>query len=239
MTQLEATPYQPPTPPSRAKIYAALAKAQAMMTGAKKDAANSHFRSKYATLEAVIEAVRPALSANGISFYQDVETDGAKVTCYTTLGHESGEEIVSRPMSAEAKGKGPQEIGSTETYLRRYQLMALCGIAPEDDDGEAAHGRQGEQTQASRTQAQQAAKQQTTKTQAAAQGPTNPPNGVIKPDEAAELRKRLTEMIKREGHDAEAIKAWCVNRGYPDSSAKLNAEQLTELIEFLTQKESA
>lgn len=234
----ETTPHQPPAPArTLGKIAGALAKAQAVMTGAKKDAKNSHFRNSYATLEAVIGAVREPLSSNGVAFFQWFETDGTKVTNYTMLIHaESGEYLESGPASAESKGKGPQEIGSTVTYLRRYQLMAMCGIAPEDDDGEAAHGRQPEQAQP-RPQAQQSNKQQPAEQQPTAQGPK--PAATTKPDEAAELRKHLTDLIKREGFDPGAIKAWCENRGYPDSSAKLNAEQLTELIEYLTKKESA
>ena len=229
----EVTP-QPTLIPSTGKIALALAKAQGQMTGAKKDASNSHFRSKYATLEAVIDAVRPALSAHGIAFVQRIETSGTTATCYTTLYHESGESLDSGPMSAEAKGKGAQEIGSATTYLRRYQLMAMAGIAPEDDDGETAQGRPPQQGQ--QTQPQQDSKQPA-KPKPTAQGPK--PAATTKPDEAAELRKQLTDLIKREGFAPEAIKAWCVNRGYPDSSAKLNAEQLTELIAYLTQKESA
>ncbi len=215
-----ATPYVP-TQPGYAKLAMALAKAQAVMGGAKKDATNPHLKSKYADLASVWEACRDPLTSNGLAVVQFPEADGAKVTVKTMLLHESGEHLETS-ISATAKDSSPQSIGSVITYLRRYSLSAMVGIAPEDDDGESA--------QPSKPQANQPPK--------ATQQGNKPPASVVKPDEAAELRKHLTGLIEREGFDPKAIKAWCVNREYPDSSAKLNAEQLTELIEYLTKKES-
>jgi hypothetical protein len=210
--------------PSYGKLALALSKAQGVMAGAKKDATNPHLKNKYADLASVWDACREPLSKNELAVVQMPEADGKKVRLRSMLIHSSGE-FLETTAEAEAKDASPQSIGSVLTYLRRYTLSAMVGIAPEDDDGEAA--------QPNRPQPHQSNKQ----SQPTAQGPK--PAATIKPDEAAELRKHLGDLIKREGFDPEAIKAWCVNRGYPDSSAKLNAEQLTELIEYLTKKESA
>jgi hypothetical protein len=234
---LEAIAYQPPQPRTFGKIAGALAKAQGVMTGAKKDATNSHFRNSYATLEAVIEAVREPLSSNGIAFFQWFETDGTKVTNYTMLIHsESGEYLESGPASAESKGKGPQEIGSTVTYLRRYQLMAMAGIAPEDDDGEAAHGRQPEQAQA-RPQAQQGAKPTAQASKPAATVKEQEPKAPKPPksdEEVEQLMDATLAEIRRSNCPQELFEDWASSKGYPTIRAKMSAEQLRDALAYLS-----
>lgn len=119
------------------ELAGALAKAQANTKGALKGSTNPHFKSKYADLESVVEACLPALNAAGIAVIQSPETDGQRVTVVTLLTHSSGQ-WVKGEASAEARDAGPQAIGSCITYLRRYALAAMAGVAPEDDDGEAA-----------------------------------------------------------------------------------------------------
>jgi hypothetical protein len=114
--------------------------AQSEIEGAIKDSANPFFKSKYADLASVWEACRKALTKNGIAVVQSPSADGAKVSVTTLLCHESGE-WVSGVLTATAKDDSPQSLGSCVTYLRRYGLAALAGVAPEDDDGEAAQGR--------------------------------------------------------------------------------------------------
>jgi hypothetical protein len=125
---------------SIASLSAALAKAQGQIEGAKKDSNNSHFKAQYADLASVWDACRKALSANGLAVVQIPGRSGEDVTVTTTLTHSSGEWIsgivYARPMKADAQG-----IGSVITYLRRYSLAAMVGVAPEDDDGNAASGR--------------------------------------------------------------------------------------------------
>ena len=122
-----------------AKIAAALAAAQAELHGPTKDATNPHFKSKYADLANVVEACRP-LNRPGIAILQPVRADGAQVTVTTLLLHSSGEWL-SADLTMTAKDASPQAIGSAITYGRRYALLAMVGLAPEDDDGEAAQGR--------------------------------------------------------------------------------------------------
>ncbi len=123
------------------KIAAQLAKAQGEIEGASKDAKNPHFNSKYADLASIVGACRAALAKHGIAYLQSASADGNLVKMTTLLIDASGEWIESDPLQVQAKDAGPQSVGSCLTYLRRYQLAAMVGIAPEDDDAEAAEGR--------------------------------------------------------------------------------------------------
>lgn len=126
------------------EIAAALAKAQAEIQNASKDAKNPAFKRdgkelRYATLTSVWEACREALTKNGIAVVQCPGTNGdGSVTMTTVLMHSSGQwmrsEMVCKPMQPTAQG-----IGSVITYLRRYALSSMAGVAPDDDDdGNAA-----------------------------------------------------------------------------------------------------
>ncbi len=100
---------------------------------------------RYATLAAVMEAITPALAANGLALVQEAELDDATVTVAATLIHESGETIEFAPLAMPlGNQRTPQAVGSALTYNRRYQLTALFGLAPDDDDGEAASQRHGQ-----------------------------------------------------------------------------------------------
>jgi hypothetical protein len=119
-------------------IAAALSKAQSEMGKALKDAANPHFKSKYADLSSVTGACMPALNANGIAVVQPFYDDESGRYVKTILIHgASGETLECRVPLIVAKND-MQGFGSAATYARRYGLMAMTGIAPEDDDGNAA-----------------------------------------------------------------------------------------------------
>lgn len=119
-------------------IAAAFVKAKRTFGPALKDKNNPHFKSKYADLGACIEAVEEALLVNGIAFYQETFDDATGVTVETVFLHESGETMRCGKLHVPAAKQDPQGYGSALTYCRRYSLMAACGIAPEDDDGNAA-----------------------------------------------------------------------------------------------------
>ena len=124
---------------SVAGLAAALAKAQGQMKGAVKDSANPFFKSKYADLASVVEAIRAAFSANGLSYIQTVEpSEKDEVRVETTLLHASGEWISCGVLSLPVSKVDAQGYGSALTYARRYSLSAAVGVAPEDDDGNAA-----------------------------------------------------------------------------------------------------
>lgn len=122
------------------EIAAALAKAQGAMDNAAKDRSNPAFKSKYADLASVREATSGPLSSNGIAVLQAAATTADGVTVETRFVHASGQ-WVACTVGAVPKAYDPQSVGSAITYLRRYGLMSMAGIAPEDDDGNAASGR--------------------------------------------------------------------------------------------------
>lgn len=126
------------TETKHASIAAALAKAQSEMGKALKDANNPHFKSKYADLSSVTGACMPALNANGIAVIQPFHDDETGRYVKTILIHgATGETLECRVPLIVAKND-MQGFGSAATYARRYGLMAMAGIAPEDDDGAAA-----------------------------------------------------------------------------------------------------
>ena len=120
------------------KIAQAFVKAKKEFSPALKDKTNPAFRSKYADLGACLEAVNDALLNNGIALYQETFDVESGVTVETVLLHESGETMRCGKLHVPAAKQDPQGYGSALTYARRYSLMAACGIAPEDDDGNAA-----------------------------------------------------------------------------------------------------
>jgi hypothetical protein len=119
-------------------IATALVKAQKAFGPALKTASNPHFKSRYADLAACVEAVIGGLNDNGIALIQKCYdcTDGVMVE--TMFVHESGEMLECGILHVPAAKHDPQGYGSALTYARRYSLMAACGIAPEDDDANAA-----------------------------------------------------------------------------------------------------
>jgi hypothetical protein len=119
-------------------IASAFVKAQADFGPALKTNTNPHFKSKYAGLDACVEAVIDALHKHGIGLMQRTLPCESGVTVETVFIHTSGETMSSGPLHVPASKNDPQGHGSALTYARRYSLMAACGIAPEDDDGNAA-----------------------------------------------------------------------------------------------------
>lgn len=119
-------------------IATALVKAQKAFAPALKSSTNPHFKSKYADLSACVEAVVDSLNDNGIFLNQQTSESDSGVIVETVFIHESGELLNCGKLHVPASKQDPQGYGSALTYARRYSLMAACGIAPEDDDGEAA-----------------------------------------------------------------------------------------------------
>ena len=124
------------------KIAAAFVKAQKEFAPALKTSTNPAFRSKYVSLDGCIEAVIDALNSNGIALLQPTHDCESGVTVETLFLHESGQTMSGGKLHVPASKQDPQGYGSALTYARRYSLMAACGIAPEDDDGNAASNQQ-------------------------------------------------------------------------------------------------
>ena len=209
-----------------AQLAEALSKAQANIAGAVKDSDNPFFHSKYADLSSVQDACRDALAANKLSVVQTPATSFASeavietvqkagseprnrvkvattVEMTTTLFHASGE-WVSGTVSAMLANADPQSIGSAITYLRRYGLSAMVGVAQVDDDGNAASG----------------AKVEPQKATAAQLPPTNLPNTTTASllTLTDEQQSRLKGLMQQHGVKASAVKKQ-IEKSYPIKSA--------------------
>lgn len=112
-----------------ADLASGLSKAQAEIKNPQKNRENPHFKSKYADLGAVLDAIRPAFSKNGLSLVQLTKGD----LLITMIVHDSGQWLRSvAPIQPDREGI--QAYGSARTYLRRYEAQSIAGIAAEDDD---------------------------------------------------------------------------------------------------------
>lgn len=117
------------------KISQALVKFQSQLKPVTKDSENPFFKSAYADLSSILQAVVPVLSANGLAVVQPMKVQDGVTILSTNIIHESGESISSEmilPSHAD-----PQKYGSLISYYKRYQLQALLGIATKDEDDDA------------------------------------------------------------------------------------------------------
>jgi hypothetical protein len=120
------------------ELFTALTLAQAEMENASKDKNNPFFKSKYADLNSVMGAIKPALAKHGLAFVQvchDAE-NAAKVE--TIIVHADGQQFSAGCVSVPVSKADAQGYGSALTYARRYSLAAAFGVGAEDDDGNAA-----------------------------------------------------------------------------------------------------
>jgi hypothetical protein len=178
-----------------ADLAASLAKAQSEMGAVHKDQDNPYFRSKFAGLSTVWEAVKPALTKNGLSIVQMPGSDERGYFVQTQLLHSSGQWIRSTTYMKPAK-EDPQGIGSLISYARRYALQAMVMACPDDDDGEAAMGRTAPQKPAEASKPAQ--KVETPK--AKASKPTEPAvESGDKPKFNGESHQQLFQKLMAEG----------------------------------------
>jgi hypothetical protein len=112
----------------------ALVAAQMEMQNPAFDSQNPHFRSRFASLAAVRNAVIPTLAKHGIGVLQNLTTTETGVACETILLHSSGQVMRLGPLSMPATKPDAQGFGSAATYARRYALMAVAGVVGDDDD---------------------------------------------------------------------------------------------------------
>lgn len=122
-----------------AELYKALAVAQGQIQAAdaSSEADMGTYKYKYADLAACLEVIRKPLSENGLCLIQIPSLNGTEVLMQTVIGHESGQSI-SCTMSMQSEKGSPQAIGATMTYLRRYSLCSMLGVAQFDDDAASA-----------------------------------------------------------------------------------------------------
>jgi hypothetical protein len=173
----------------RSALAKAMAKAQGDLGPVLKDKTNPAFKSKYADLGAVLEAILPALNRAGLSLIQSPSYDGSLVGVTSVLLHESGEWMEATLHMKPVK-MDPQGIGSCITYARRYAALAIAGAAPEDDDGNAAS--------AAPDRGQRVVKVDV--------GPVDMPSGMTNRD-AKDLHGKLARGIDNCG-SLDALKSW-------------------------------
>ena len=122
----------------RNDLIKALIKAYSEITSAEFDKVNPHFKSKYASLESVIKAVKPSLVKHGI-LYRQVSKYTENGICIETIFHGHGAELPTGEIFLPVDKRTAQGFGSALTYARRYSLSLACGIgSEEDDDGNQA-----------------------------------------------------------------------------------------------------
>lgn len=125
--------------PEHKTVYAALLAAQQEMGPIHKTSTNPAFRSKYADLGAVIEVITDTLTKNGLLFLQPLGIEDGQQVLRTIIKHPSSDtQIESTAILVCKDPTNPQAIGGAITYFRRYSLLSLLGLAPEDDDGQRA-----------------------------------------------------------------------------------------------------
>lgn len=120
------------------KICAAYVAAFAELEAATKTASNPHFKSKYADLPAVIDAIKPHLSKHGLAFMQMPKPSDGGVSIETVLIHSSGDKLSMGVLFVPANKQDAHGFASALTYARRLALMTCFGLPQEDDDGNAA-----------------------------------------------------------------------------------------------------
>lgn len=122
-------------------LMGAMLKVQGTVDGVRKDSKNPHFRSSYASLESVVDTIRPACQAEGLVVTQALgEYRDGCMSLTTMVVHAKSGEWMSSEAWAPVSKPDPQGVGSAQTYLSRYSLMAAFNLPPVDDDGNAASG---------------------------------------------------------------------------------------------------
>lgn len=190
------------------ELAGALAKAQAEIQAASKDAVNPFFKSSYADLNSIWEACRKPLTNNGLSVIQSGNTSGdGKTFLETILMHSSGQWI-SGELPINPVKNDPQSLGSAITYVRRYALQAMVGVCAGDDDGHAA------------SHAQQAPQPKIVQ-------------GQKKPSEA-QLKRLFAIASNAKWPDTE-VRGLIVDKTGKNSSKDLNVDEYNLICDYITQ----
>lgn len=115
-------------------VYVALAAAQQDMGPLVKGSKNPHYKSMYADLSGLVEAVRPPLNRHGLAFFHSIDDSNLKTIIY----HGESETSIECSVPLIVDKNNMQGYKSATTYAKRIGLESVTGIAPEDDDGNAA-----------------------------------------------------------------------------------------------------
>ena len=216
------------------QLAAALAKAQRGIQAAKKDSLNPHFRSKYADLASCWDACREQLTSNGISVVQPIHNEGPYAFLKTVLMHESGEWIASGSYPLKPVKDDPQGLGSAITYARRYSLCAMVGVAPDDDDGEAATGRIAAKQSSPQKYPEPQKSQEPQQASQYQPRPQFQPTGNSWSPSQAQI-KRLFALKHKAGWHEQELKQYISAEYGVNSTAGLSREQYDKLCNLLDQ----
>jgi len=118
-------------------IYSALSNFREKVSSVKKDADNPFYKSKYADLSSILEVIKEPLKESGLAVTHHCKNVDGSFSVVTILAHHSTKESIESEFPV--FGTKPQEIGSSMSYARRYNLLALLDIPTEDDDGNKAN----------------------------------------------------------------------------------------------------
>lgn len=211
------------------ELYKSLLGVQKELGGFKPDATNPHHKNDYISLDLILDTIKPLLNKHGFILYQEAKGDGQTISVYTTLMHESGENLTVGPLTlSPAKQNDPQAAGSAITYGKRYQLGALLGICETvDDDGNKASGTNKPNQSTPRPPAQQ--QPQTPQTKPL-------PAGWQNADEQDKAVASLKAIAKEKGFPTpkslnEPMQACLGKRVYLD---QLTADECMRFINFLS-----
>lgn len=125
----------------KALLLKELAQFQQTITGAKKGAKNPFFKTTYADLESVVNAIRAGCEGLNLGFYHSIENAVLSTVLFYSDGENYAELTSSMSVDVQINGKNPmQDMGSAITYAKRYTLQSLFGLPSEDDDGNSLQG---------------------------------------------------------------------------------------------------
>lgn len=133
------------TSETRKNLFGAILRAKKNFDPVIKDSTNPFFKSKYESLNGVLDAVENALNNEGVILLQPSSTDGTSNFITTRLEHVETGEYADSTLKLE-KTNNMQEVGAATTYGRRQTLKGVLGLKAEDDDGNAASGKTTETT---------------------------------------------------------------------------------------------
>lgn len=230
------------TSESISSIAPDLVKAQAGINGVAKDGNNPIFRSKYITLDSILLAVRPVLSANNLFLTQGIisvsKTEEGIVNAVeveSKLIHSSGEWVASSVVvpvtnNVDRNGKAmavdAHRVGGSLTYGRRYSLSALLSIGEDDDDGNTASGYQNQY------QAPQQSLQQTQAPQK--QTHTAPSSPIVAPTPLERFNSQVDRLYGKDTSkdDRKGIHNAIAGSG---KEVKVTADSLTHVADCLSE----
>ncbi len=222
-----------------APLFAALANAQGMFEQPKKTkkvvirSSKGQYDFDYAPLDEILRATRDGLRANGLSICQPFSKGEGGSVVHTILAHSSGARLEARVVLPEANDiKG---FGSNLTYIRRYQIASILGVAADDDDdGSAGTGDHVAQRAATPPKSRKARTPPAPKEEKAAPAETPAPsneNGEIQDDTRAELMG----LMKTAGLNRATSKQWIEHHaGKPKDT--MSESDVQNLIKVMTEQ---